>query len=202
MFEFFVRPYFSGIAKIDIYQQFLSQISLVLPKTNRLFIVDAVRALNFPQFQFRMKEEKNRKFIYDEIRAKYVFLSPEEWVRQHCVRFLVEMKNAPKGLVSVEKGISLNGKHLRYDAAVYSKQGNPLLLVECKAPDVPITQDVFNQIATYNMLLKVPFLWVSNGLSHFFCEIDFNKKTFSFLKELPSYQEMGNRAKNISGILW
>lgn len=158
--------------------------------------MNAIRSLNFQHFQFRIKEENGKDLIYDEIRAKYVALTPEEWVRQHCVHFLVENKSVPQGLVSVERGLMLNGKRLRYDVAVYSKSGNPLLLVECKAPEVLITQETFNQIATYNLMLKVPFLWVTNGMSHYFCEIDFDKNSFNFLKELPDYKAMHNRLQN------
>jgi type I site-specific restriction endonuclease len=152
--------------------------------------VEAIRPLNFQSFHFKLKEEQDKTLIYDEVRSKYVVLTPEEWVRQHCIKYLSELKQVPAGLISVEKGITLNGKRLRYDAVVYSKKGNPMLLVECKAPEVQIVQETFNQIAAYNMELNVPFLWVTNGLKHFFCYIDKQQNKVQFLKELPNFAQM------------
>jgi type I site-specific restriction endonuclease len=154
--------------------------------------VNAIRQLNFQSFHFKLKEEQDKTYIFDEVRSKYLVLTPEEWVRQHCVHYLVHLKQVPPGLISVEKGIKLNGKRLRYDAVVYSKQGNPVLLVECKAPEVSIVQETFHQIAAYNIELDVPFLWVTNGLKHFFCYINKNEKKVQYLKELPNYLQMNS----------
>jgi len=152
--------------------------------------VNSIRPLNFQSFHFKLKEEQGKTLIYDDIRSKYVVLTPEEWVRQHCIKYLSELKQVPAGLISVEKGITINSKRLRYDAVVYSKKGLPILLLECKAPDVPIVQETFNQIAAYNIELNVPFLWVTNGLKHFFCCVDKQQKKVLFLKELPNYAQM------------
>jgi hypothetical protein len=150
--------------------------------------------LNFPAMDFRFKEDNNKALIYDPCRKKYVFLTPEEWVRQHCISFLHNFKHVPLSMISVEKALNINTLVLRYDIVVYSKIASPLLLVECKAPEVKISPSTFDQIAAYNLQLKVPFLFVSNGLEHFFCQVDFNKSKLTFLKELPDYKSMSNIA--------
>jgi hypothetical protein len=148
--------------------------------------------LNFPPMDFRIKENNGKAFIYDPCRTKYVPLIPEEWVRQHCILFLHLSKNVPLSMLSVEKAFYLNSLVLRYDIVAYSKMSSPLLLVECKAPEVKISLSTFDQIAVYNLQLKVPFLFVSNGFEHFFCEVDFNNSKLVFLKELPDYKSMTN----------
>jgi len=146
--------------------------------------------LNFPPMDFKMKETNGKVFIYDPCRKKYVQLTPEEWVRQHCILFLHLWRGVPLQMLSVEKAFNLNGVVLRYDIVAYSKMGTPLLLVECKAPEVRISPTTFDQIAVYNIQLKVPFLYVSNGVEHFPCEVDYTKSTMVFLKDLPDYKLM------------
>ena len=143
--------------------------------------------LNFPYSKFKIKEEEGKLHIFDDSRKKYIALTPEEWVRQNCLHYLRDHKKYPISLLAVEKGIKVNNQHLRYDIVAYSKNAKPVLLVECKAPDVKISQSTFDQIAVYNMELKVPFLLVTNGVQHFCCIVDFEEKRFQFLKEVPDF---------------
>lgn len=143
--------------------------------------------LNFPSYKFRIKNSENKTLIFDQIRKKFVILQPEEWVRQHCVNYLIEEVNCPKSLINVEKSIDLNGLKKRYDIIVYKPDGDIFLIVECKSPQVKINQETFDQIARYNMNLKSDFLFVTNGLNHFSCFIDFKNKSYQFLKEIPKF---------------
>ncbi len=144
-----------------------------------------MRDLNFPKFQFRFKSSENKLFIFDEIRKKYVMLTPEEWVRQHVVHFLINVKKYPKSYINVEKVVKLNDMNKRYDVVVFDPQGNIFLLVECKEPQVEITQGVFDQIARYNSSLNAHLLMVTNGLNHYYCKLDYENKKYQFLADLP-----------------
>ncbi|ATA67843.1 restriction endonuclease subunit R [Capnocytophaga cynodegmi] len=146
-----------------------------------------MQRLNFKEYSFRFKKIDDKLFIFDEIRKKFVALQPEEWVRQHVIRFLIEEKKVPKSLINVEKEITINGLVKRYDIVVFSRNGNILLAVECKAPMIQISQAVFDQIARYNLMLKSKILMVTNGLNHYFCQMDYEKGKYLFLKELPEY---------------
>ena len=146
-----------------------------------------MQKLNFPSYSFRFKNSENKVAIFDEIRKKFILLTPEEWVRQHTVKFLLQDKNYPKSYLNVEKLIKVNDLKKRYDAVVFEPSGGIFLLVECKAPEVKITQDTFDQIARYNLTLKANYLMVTNGLNHYFCQMDFEKETYIFLKELPNF---------------
>lgn len=146
-----------------------------------------MQPLNFPSYSFRFKNSENKVAIFDEIRKKFIILTPEEWVRQHVVRFLLEAKNYSKSYLNVEKTITLNGLTKRYDVVVFNPDGSIFLLVECKAPEIPITQTTFDQIARYNLVLKAQYLMVTNGLNHYFCQMDFEKEQYVFLKDLPEY---------------
>ncbi|HRW62678.1 MAG TPA: type I restriction enzyme HsdR N-terminal domain-containing protein, partial [Bacteroidales bacterium] len=128
--------------------------------------------LNLPTYSFNIKFIEQRKYIFDFIRKKYVILTPEEWVRQNFLKYLVEEKKYPASLIAVEKEFKLNNLSKRSDAVIYNKQGTPILIVECKAPEVKIGQNVFDQIARYNMVLNVKLLVVTNGLQHFCCKLD------------------------------
>jgi len=143
--------------------------------------------LNLPTYSFNIKFIEQRKYIFDFIRKKYVILTPEEWVRQNFLKYLVEEKKYPASLIAVEKEFKLNNLSKRSDAVIYNKQGDPLLIVECKAPEVKIDQKVFDQIARYNMVLHVELLIVTNGLQHFCCKLDAEMDTYYFLKEIPKY---------------
>ncbi|WP_421918270.1 type I restriction enzyme HsdR N-terminal domain-containing protein [Marinifilum sp.] len=143
--------------------------------------------LNLPTYSFKIKSDLQRKLIFDSIRKKYVVLTPEEWVRQNFIRFLVEEKGYPASLVAVEKKVDVNLLPQRSDIVLYNCKANPIMIVECKASKIKITQDVFNQVARYNMKLKVPFLVVTNGLRHFCCYMDYKNKNFKFLEDIPGY---------------
>ena len=145
--------------------------------------------LNFPSFNFRIKSSENKTSIFDVIRKKFVILTPEEWVRQHVIHFLIEIKNYPISLINVEKAIDLNGTIKRYDIVVYKPNGTIQLLVECKAPKVKITQKTFDQIARYNLILKGDHLMVTNGLNHYYCQINYQTENYQFLKDLPLYPQ-------------
>jgi type I site-specific restriction endonuclease len=143
--------------------------------------------LNLPVFEHRIRNSEKGKQIFDSIRSKYVALTPEEWVRQNFLQYLIQVKKMPQGLIRVEMSLELNGLAKRSDIVVHDRSGNPLLAVECKAPTVQITQSVFEQLARYNLLLNVPYLAVTNGLSHFFCKYSETEKQYLFLEHIPEY---------------
>ena len=146
-----------------------------------------MQKLNFPNYTFRFKNSENKVAIFDEIRKKFIVLTPEEWVRQHVVRFLLVEKNFPKSYINVEKVLKINGLTKRYDVVVFNPDGSIFLAVECKAPGVPISQHTFDQIARYNMTLKAVHLMVTNGLNHYFCQMDHEAEQYIFLPDAPHY---------------
>ena len=146
-----------------------------------------MQQLNFPSYTFRFKNSENKVSIFDEIRKKFIVLTPEEWVRQHVVQFLLEEKKYPKSLINVEKVLMVNGLRKRYDVVVFNSDGSIFVLIECKAPAIKIAQATFDQIARYNMTLKSQFLMVTNGLNHYFCQMDFENEKYAFLENLPNY---------------
>ncbi|MDI5950931.1 MULTISPECIES: type I restriction enzyme HsdR N-terminal domain-containing protein [Flavobacterium] len=147
-----------------------------------------MQKLNFQLYNFRFKNSENKVSIFDEIRKKFIILTPEEWVRQHVVQFLLEEKKYPKSLINVEKVLKVNGLRKRYDVVVFNSDGSIFILIECKAPEVKIAQTTFDQIARYNMTMKSEFLMVTNGLNHYFCQMDFENEKYQFLPELPMYK--------------
>jgi hypothetical protein len=147
-----------------------------------------MKQLQFPTYSFRFKNSENKVAIFDEIRKKFIIISPEEWVRQNVVQFLLQDKKYPKSHINVEKLLKINNLTKRYDVVVFKPDGNISILVECKAPEVKITQSTFDQIARYNMTLKAEYLMVTNGLNHYFCKMDYDKEQYDFLQELPEYQ--------------
>jgi type I site-specific restriction endonuclease len=146
-----------------------------------------MQKLNFSSYSFRFKNSENKISIFDEIRKKFIILTPEEWVRQHVVQFLLEEKNYPKSLINVEKILKVNGLNKRYDVVVFNPDGSILVLIECKAPQIKIAQATFDQIARYNMTMKADFLMVTNGLNHYFCQMDFENEKYEFMRELPVF---------------
>lgn len=144
-----------------------------------------MQKLNFSEYSFRFKNSENKTLVFDEIRKKFVVLTPEEWVRLHTVQFLLKEKNYPKSLLNVEKQVKLNNTTKRYDIVVFNSDGSILLIVECKAPSINITQLTFDQIARYNLALKSEFLMVTNGLDHYFCKMDFENERYIFLEDIP-----------------
>jgi hypothetical protein len=146
--------------------------------------------LTFPVSNFKVKEEGGKMYIFDDSRRKYVILTPEEWVRQNCLHYLRDHKSYPISLLAVEKGFKLNGLVYRFDIVAYSKSGKPVMLIECKAPEITITQKTFDQISVYNLELKVPYLLITNGIEIFCCKTDAENLRYTFLKELPCFSDL------------
>jgi len=149
-----------------------------------------MQELNLPPYNVQTKRLKGDTYIYDTIRKQYLKLTPEEWVRQHLVHYLMDCKNTPKGLIAVEMALEYNTMQKRSDIVVFDRRGQPLMIVECKAPTVAITQKVFEQVAMYNLTLQVPYLIVSNGLTHYCCHVNLKEQSFSFLREFPDYKQL------------
>lgn len=143
--------------------------------------------LNFEPYTFTFKNRENKRYIFDVIRKKDVMLTPEEWVRQHCIHFLLKEKQYPIGLINLEKNIRVCGRIKRYDIIVYKPNGKVNILIECKAPNVPINQHVFDQIAQYNLHANSEYLMVTNGIQHIYCQMDYDNKKYHFLQELPPF---------------
>lgn len=149
-----------------------------------------MQKLNFPPYSFRFKNSENKIAVFDDQRKKFVILTPEEWVRQHCVQFLKNQKNFPASLINVEKQLKIAGLTKRYDIVVFNSDGSIQLIVECKAPSVKITQDTFDQIARYNLSLQAEYLMVTNGLQHYYCQLDYEAENYNFLAEIPEYSRV------------
>ena len=146
-----------------------------------------MQALNLPSYQFKLKQKGLNTQIFDAIRKKYVVLTPEEWVRQNFLQFLIQDKKFPSSLIAVEIALKYNQLQKRADVLVYDKTGSPYLMVECKAPEVKITQDAFDQIARYNMKFKVKYLVITNGLNHFCCQMDYTTNNYQYLENIPFF---------------
>jgi hypothetical protein len=151
-----------------------------------------MKQLQFPAYSFRFKNSENKVAIFDEIRKKFIIITPEEWVRQHVVQFLLHDKKYPKSHINVEKLLKINDLNKRYDVVVYNPDGSIFILVECKAPEIKISQHTFDQIARYNMTLNAEYLMVTNGLNHYFCKMDYESEKYDFLSELPDYQSLNS----------
>jgi len=149
-----------------------------------------MQALNLPKYEFNLIQVGNKNKIFDPIRKAYFVLTPEEWVRQHFIKFLIEEKGFPAGLMAIEKEMVLHQMKKRMDMLCYSRKGVPLLMVECKAPDVTITQKAFDQIGRYNITQRLPYLIVTNGMNHYCAKIDFTAGKYEFLKNIPSYDDL------------
>lgn len=148
-------------------------------------------SINLPPYEIKTKNHEGRQQIFDFLRRRYVALTPEEWVRQHFVHFLVNHKGYPAALMANEVGIRVGQTSRRCDTVVYKKTGGtPLMIIEYKAPEVAITQKVFTQISSYNTVLRVPYLIVSNGLQHICCHIDFSTMSYRFLEDIPEYDSI------------
>jgi len=147
-----------------------------------------MQTLNLPTYNFKLKNSQNKTLIFDKLRKKYVVLTPEEWVRQHFVHFLIDQKKYPETLIAIEKQLTINNLKKRTDILIFNSDGKPEVVIECKAPSIKISQKTFDQIARYNLQLKADFLIVTNGLTHFYCKMDFKNKTYIFLKNLPDFK--------------
>lgn len=149
-----------------------------------------MRQLNLPSFEAKIRLENGKYKILDPIRRKYVALTPEEWVRQHFVNFLISTHHYPKEMIANEVSIRLNETSKRCDTVVYAPSLSPLMIVEYKAPTVELTPAVFEQIVRYDMVLHARYLIVSNGLRHICCEIRYEEGEYHFLEEIPSYNSI------------
>jgi len=148
-----------------------------------------LQELNFPKFSFRFKNKENKISIFDVIRKRFVILQPEEWVRQHCIHYLIDYKGYPQSLINIEKELIINSLRKRYDIVIFNSDGSIHLIVECKAPTININQNVFDQIALYNLSLNATYLMISNGINHYYCQMDFKKEKYHFLKDIPEYTQ-------------
>ena len=151
-----------------------------------------MQKLNFPDYSFRFKNSENKRLIFDPIRKKFVILTPEEWVRQHVLQFLLKEKNYSSSLINVEKQLILNQTKKRYDIVVFNPSGNIFLIVECKASTIEITQETFDQIARYNLVTQAEYLMVTNGREHFYCQMDYEKENYVFLSDIPRQKKYPN----------
>ena len=147
--------------------------------------------LNLPEFEYKVKKREDGSWaIWDRLRERWVALTPEEWVRQHFVEWLITEKEFPAALMGNEMSLTQNGISRRCDTVVGDRTGQPLVIVEYKAPSINITQKVFDQIVRYNMVLKARYLMVSNGLEHYCCQIDYEAGSYRFLEDIPRYQDL------------
>ena len=147
-------------------------------------------ALNLPKYGIKIANENGHLTIFDVLRRKYVALTPEEWVRQHFVHYLIGHKGYPQTLMANEIQLAIGNKKLRCDSVLYDRSLKPRMIIEYKAPTVNITQKVFDQITVYNMLLHVDYLVVSNGIKHYCCQMDYDNQKYLFLEDIPDYQEI------------
>ena len=149
-----------------------------------------MQQLNLPPYEIKIRETDGRRTILDILRRKYVALTPDEWVRQHFVHFLIEQKGYPATLLANEVQLNVGNKLLRADSVLYGSDLHPRMIIEYKAPTVSITQKVFDQISVYNMLLKVDYLVVSNGINHYVCKMNYENQKYFFLREIPEYKDL------------
>ena len=145
--------------------------------------------LNLPPYEYTLKRDGDKVYILDMLRKKYLLLTPEEWVRQHFVHYLINEQRYPKALMKIEGGLTFNSLSKRSDIVVYSREGSPWMLVECKAPDQKLRQATIEQAATYNHTLRAPFIVITNGMSHICCGINWADGTTKQLASLPAFDK-------------
>ena len=146
-----------------------------------------MKNLNLPGFACKIEKKTGKNTIFDTIRKKFVQLTPEEWVRQHFVHYLIDHLQYPKSLISIEGGLRYNRLKKRSDIVVYDRNGTPYMLIECKAPEVKVSQRIFEQAAVYNQTLKARYVVITNGLEHYCCEVDYGQSSYQFIDQLPRY---------------
>ncbi len=149
-----------------------------------------MRNLNFPTYPFNIKRDSDKVHIFDIIRKKWYVLTPEEWVRQHVIWFLIEQKHYPKSLIAVEKGLLVNNLPKRFDVVLYNNHAKPIMLIECKAPEVKIDESTLHQALRYNSIIQAPYLLLTNGIDIYCGHINFSNASFSYLNDIPDYNEM------------
>lgn len=148
--------------------------------------------LNLPSFDAKIRKTERGFDIFDVLRRKYIHLTSEEWVRQHFVNYLITEKKYPSSLMANETAIKLNSLSRRCDTVVYNRQLEPVVIIEYKEPEISISQEVFDQIARYNIVLRVKYLIVSNGLNHYCCEMNYEEQSYKYLTEIPDYNSVVN----------
>lgn len=144
--------------------------------------------LNIPPFDYKIKKSDEKLLIFDMLRKKYVVLTPEEWVRQHFIHFLINQYHYPKALIKVESGLQYNQRQKRTDIQVFDREGQLFMIIECKAPHIPLNQQVFEQAAQYNNVLKAPFITITNGVAWYACSTDWETMTVQFLEDIPIFK--------------
>ncbi len=149
-----------------------------------------MKELNLPSYSFKITGDGDSMMILDQIRRKYVRLTPEEWVRQNFIQYLITEGKYPPGLMGVEVMFKLNRLRRRVDILIHNRQGRPIMIVECKEPDVKIDDKVFDQIVTYNLAMKVPYIVVTNGIDHYACKVDDENNKYEFLMAIPLYEDI------------
>ena len=147
-------------------------------------------ALNLPPAELKLSQREGQTYVFDTLRRRYIKLTPEEWVRQHFVHFLMEHKGYPQEMLANEVALSLNDTTKRCDTVLYDGNARPCMIIEYKAPHIRLSQRVFDQISRYNIVLRVPYLIVSNGLEHYCCKVDYDSQTYSFLRDIPSFESL------------
>ena len=155
-----------------------------------------MKSLNLPTYSFKIKSEGNNDYIFDKFRKKYVRLTPEEWVRQNMIYYLEAERGYPGSRIVLEKSLKVHNLQRRSDILVYGSTGNPILLAECKAPDIKISNETFIQASVYNFHFRVRYLLVTNGMQHYCCSVDFNSGEVGFLKDIPFYNEIDGYVEN------
>lgn len=146
--------------------------------------------LNLPPYNIKVKNEDGRRKIFDILRRKYFVITPEEWVRQHFIHFLIDHKGYPVSLLANEVALSVGDKVIRADSVLYDKNLSPRMIIEYKAPHIKLTQKVFDQISAYNLLLHVDYLIASNGIETYICKMDYAQQTYVFLETVPDYKSL------------
>jgi type I site-specific restriction endonuclease len=149
-----------------------------------------LKELNLPQYSFKITGNEKSEMIFDPIRKKYVKLTDEEWVRQNFLQYLIQKGKYPPGLIKVEGMFKFNNLKRRTDILLHNRRGEPVMIVECKAPDIPVNDIVFDQIVCYNMEFKVPYIVVTNGLVHYICRVNHEDKTWEFLNVIPLFEDL------------
>ena len=149
-----------------------------------------MKQLNLPEYDLKIQQAGDKLMIFDVIRKKYVALTKEEWVRQHFIHYMIQEKGFPLSLISVERGLKLLKMQKRYDIVIFNNKGEPKLIVECKSPEISLSQDAFDQAARYNMGLKVDYMIISNGIDHYCCKINYENDDYTFLDDIPKYSEI------------
>jgi hypothetical protein len=151
-----------------------------------------LKELSLPSYSFKITGEPGREMIFDSLRRKYVRLTPEEWVRQNFIQYLIHEGNYPPGLIGVEMAINVNRMKRRVDIMVHDRQGRPVMVVECKSPDITLDEKVSDQVVAYNRQLNVPYIIITNGIVHYACKIGIEPNENQYLMVIPQYDELIN----------